>query len=78
MVAGNLFLVMVIIFITIMNNIIIRGKWCPARCFVGDCMPGATLFLRCAEGWKGDDDDMNEDGDGDNFATLSMRRSSDI
>ena len=41
-------------------------------------MPGATLCLRCAEGWKGDDGDMNEDGDGDNFATLSMRRSSDI
>ena len=69
MVAGNLFLVMV----TIMNNMIIREKWCPARFFVGDCMPGATLFLRCAEGWKGDDDDMNEDGDADNFATLSMR-----
>ena len=41
-------------------------------------MPGATLCLRCAEGWKGDDDDMNEDGDADNFATLSMRRSSNI
>ena len=43
-------------------------------------MPGATLFLRCAEGWKGDDDDddMNKYGDADNFATLSMRRSSDI
>ena len=81
MVAGNLFLVMVFITITIMNNIIIRGKWCPARCFVGDCMPGATLFLRCAGGWKGDDDDddMNEDLV---VTTLQhypfIRRSSDI